>query len=208
MIGAFQPVTDRNLPARQIDERAGNEERRDSARPLLMQRHRRFGDALKAADAGADHDASGYLVFVGLGRPAGVGERLGRRRYGVNDELIAAALILRLHPLVGTVGVRRVAARDLRGDLARQIRDFEGFNPRRRRLAGDQPFPRGLDAAGQRRDHAETRHHDPLHPIPSKLVSPAGPVLAPTARAGRRRPLARSLVADVTWPPRRPSPGT
>ena len=76
MVGALETVGDRHLAAGEIDQPAGDEERRDAPRALLVQRHRGVVDAAEAADAGADQHAGVDLVLVGLGRPVGVAQRL------------------------------------------------------------------------------------------------------------------------------------
>ena len=157
------------MAAHQIDQAAGNEERRDAARPLLVQNDRRLGYAVQAADAGADHHACFDLLLVGLGGPLGVPQRLSRRRDAVNDEIIDPSLFLRLHPVVGIEGVGSLAARNLGGDLASEVRYVEVFDPGHRRLAGQQSTPSRLDPAGQRRNHAEARHHNPFHQQTSRL---------------------------------------
>ena len=75
--------------------------------------------------------------------PAGIVERLRGRAHREDDEVVDLALLLRLHPLVGIEGaVGAVAARDLAGDLGRQIGDVEGVDPPRAALALDQPRAR------------------------------------------------------------------
>ena len=99
---------------------------RNPARPFFLQHQRRLGNALDAADAGADHDAGSALVFVRCGAPAGILYRLLGRGHRIDDEVIDLALFLRLHPLVWIVGaVGAVAARDDAGDLAWKIRYLE-----------------------------------------------------------------------------------
>ena len=133
------------MSADEIDQPAGNEERRDAARPLFVQGDRGVVDAAEAADAGADQHAGLDLLLVGLGRPVGVVERLGRGGARVDDEIVDLALLLGLHPVVGIEGVGRVAARHLRGDLAGEVGDVEILDPGRapiRRPAGAATSPR------------------------------------------------------------------
>jgi hypothetical protein len=49
---------DRHIAGREIDDAAGNEERRYPARAALLQLDRGLRDALDAADAGADEHAA------------------------------------------------------------------------------------------------------------------------------------------------------
>ena len=69
--------------------------------PFSRNVHGRVGDALDAADAGADQHAGSGLILIACRPPAGVVERLARRAHGVDDEVVDLALLLRLHPLIG-----------------------------------------------------------------------------------------------------------
>ena len=163
MVGALEIVGDRNLSAQQIDEPAGNEERRDAARSFFVQGDGGVVDAAEPADSRAEQDAGLDLLLVGLGAPVGVAQRLRRGAHAVDDEVVDAALFLGLHPVVGIEGVRGVAARHLRGDLAGEVGNVEVLDPGRRRLAGEKPAPRRLDPASDRGHHAKTCNDDPPH---------------------------------------------
>ena len=76
MVRTLQAVLDRDIAGSEIDQAAGNEERRHLARAALLQEDRRVGDAGQAADAGADQGAGGALVLFALGMPVGIVERL------------------------------------------------------------------------------------------------------------------------------------
>ena len=110
MVWTLQMVSDRNVPAHQIDEPAGNKERRDAARSPLMQCHRGVVDASEAADSRADQDACLNLLLVGPGAPIRVAQRLRRGAHAVDDEVVDVALFLRLHPVVGIKPVGNGAA--------------------------------------------------------------------------------------------------
>jgi hypothetical protein len=87
----------------------------------------------------------------------GILERLGRCAHREDDEVVDLALLLRLHPLIGIeAAVGAVAARDLTGDLGREIGNLECLDPARAALALDQALPRRIDAARQRGDHSES----------------------------------------------------
>ena len=163
-------MLDRYIAGGEIDNAARNEERRHPPRAALVQRDRRVGDALDAANAGANHDAGGVLL-VGRGRlPAGVFERLLRRAHRIDDELVDLALFLRLHPLVGIVGaVGAVADRDHAGDLAGDVGDVERIDRLRPALARDQASPGVLNPATERSDHAHAGDDDTPQAI---LLSP------------------------------------
>ena len=173
MIGALEAEFDGDIAARDIDQPARNEERRHPARAAFLQRHRRLGDPLDAADAGADQHAGGDLVLVRFRHPGGVLERLARRAHGVDDEMVDLALLLRLHPLVGVErAVGPVAARDRASDPRRQVGDVEGLDPLGAALSRHQPLPGRLNSAGQWRHHAEAGHDDaPQLSRPGHLAS-------------------------------------
>ena len=96
--------------------------------------------------------------------PVGVIERLFRGGHGKEDEVVDLALFLRLHPLIGIeAAVRAVSARNLAGDLAGKIGDFESLDPSDPALSCEQPLPRRLDPAGERRHHAKTSDDDASH---------------------------------------------
>ena len=182
MVGPLELVGDRHVSAGQIDQPARNEERRDAARPFLVQGDRGVVDPAEAADAGADQDAGLDLLLISARAPIGVAERLGRGAHGVDDEIVDAPLLLGVHPVVGTEGVRRVAARHLGGDLARQVRNVETRDPGRSRFAGDEPAPGRLDAASQGADDAKSGDDDPphaLHPVRHFLALFRPPLFSP-----------------------------
>ena len=152
VVGAFQAEFDGDEAGCEIDDAAGNEERRHPARPLFPQCDGHIGDALDAADAGADHHAGIGLIFVALRPPAGVVERLACRAHGVDDELVDLALLLRLHPLIGIEGaIAAVAARDAAGDLTGDIGDVEPVDSFGAALTLEQALPCRLHAASERR---------------------------------------------------------
>ena len=96
--------------------------------------------------------------------PVGIVERLLRRRHGEKNEVVDLALLFRLHPLIGVESaVGAVAARNLAGDLAGKIGDFELLDARDPAFAGEQPLPCRLDPASERRHHAKTCDDDASH---------------------------------------------
>ena len=158
MVRALEAEADRDVARGEIDQAAGNEERADAARALLVQHDRGLVDAAEPADARADQDAGALLLFLGLGLDAGVVDGLLGRRHGVDDERIDLALILDVHPLVGielAVGV--VAERDAVGDLAGDVVDLEIVDALGAALAGEDVGPGGFDAAAEGRDEPHSR---------------------------------------------------
>src|SRR5262245_26689339 len=180
MVGPLQAVRYRNVSGREVDQAAGNEERRHPPRPSLLKRDRRLGDAGKTADARADHHTGLDLIVVAGGLPACVIERLAGGTQRKDDEIVDLALLLRLHPMVGIeAAVRAIAARNLASDLRRQIGHVESLDSPRAAVAVDEPPPGRLDAASERRHHAEPRDDDAshlllLHP-PSQYHIPPAP---------------------------------
>ena len=111
MIGTFEPEFDRHIARGEIDDAAGNEERRYAPRAFFLEHDRGIRDSLDAADAGTDHHAGRDLLFVAGRLPAGIVERLARGAHRIDDEIVDLALLFRLHPLVGIEGaVAAVAA--------------------------------------------------------------------------------------------------
>ena len=81
VVGTLEAEGDGDEAGSEIDDAARNEERRHAARALFAQHDRGVGDALDAADAGADQHAGAGLILVALRLPAGVVERLARRAH-------------------------------------------------------------------------------------------------------------------------------
>src|SRR5690349_2478813 len=125
--------------------------------------------------------------------PVGIVERLAGSGHREDDEIIDLALVLRLHPLVGIEGaIGAVAARHDAGDLARQIRDVERFDPARAALTVEDPLPGRLDATTEWRDHAEARDDNSPHASSSspspETSSPAACNKKPVERITMARP--------------------
>src|SRR4051794_33614364 len=164
MIGPLQAMRNRHVSRCQIDQAAGNEEWRDAARPPLFQHDSSLGNAGETTDPGPDHHPGIDLILMGYRLPAGVGERLLGGCNRKDDEVIDLALFLRLHPLVGVEAIARtVAARNLAGDLGRQIGDVERLDAPCPAVAIDQASPGRLDAASERRHHAKPCDDDASH---------------------------------------------
>ena len=164
MIGSLERMRDRHVARREIDEPAGDEERRDPTRTAVAQDKRGFRNAFDAADSGTDQNAADDLIVILPRMPVGVVERLRRRRHRKDDKVVDLALLFGLHPVVGIEGARRaVAARNLAGNLAGDIRDVEFFDAFDAAVAGQQPLPRLLDPAGERRHQSKTCDDDTSH---------------------------------------------
>ena len=167
MVRPAQSMLDRHIAACKVDESSGDEERRYAPRTLLVQDDGLIGDAAKATDAGAEHHAGIGTLLVGLRMPAGVGESLGRGTHGEDDEVIDLALLLRLHPLVSIErAAAAVAARHHHGDATGKIVSLEPGDRGSAALAGQEALPRLLDAASERRNHAEACDNYPSHFLP------------------------------------------
>src|SRR6516165_793168 len=177
VIGPLQAVRNRHISRRQVDQTAGDEERRHAPRPSLLQYDGSFGNAGETSDTGPDHHAGARLFVVARRLPARILERLARGAHGEDDEIIDLALLLRLHPLVGIeAAVRAITTRNLAGDLRRQIGHVEALDAPCPAIAVDETLPGRLNAASERRHHAEPCDDDASHilvlsPQPIPLVS-------------------------------------
>ena len=110
VVRPLEAVADRHLPRAEVDQRAGDEERRHPPRPLVAQGQRRLGDRSEPADARADDHPGALAVGLVLGHPVRVAHRLLGRRDGEDDEGVDLALVLRRHPVVGVEGPVRAVA--------------------------------------------------------------------------------------------------
>src|SRR6185295_3624797 len=118
--------------------------------------------------------------------PVGIVERLARRGHRKDDEIIDLALFLRLHPLVGIErAVTAVAAWNHAGDLARKIGNLECIDLPGAALTVEDALPRCVNAAAERRNHAQPRDNNPPH------VKNSSPRLA----AQNKKPGDRSTTA-------------
>src|SRR6516165_2153076 len=157
-------MRDRHVSGCKIDQAPWNEEWRNAPRSSFFQYDCGFGNSGKATNPGADQDTGGDLVLVAGGFPGRIVECLLRRANRKDDEVVDFALLLRLHPLIRIeAAVRAVAPRDLAGNFRRQIGDIERLDASRSALTVDQPPPRRLDAACERRDHAEPGDNHTSH---------------------------------------------
>src|SRR5262245_49856123 len=164
MVGPFQAVRNRYVARCEVNQATGNKERRDPPRPSLLKRDRGFCNAGKTADAGPDHHSRFDLVVMAGGLPTRIIERLARGAHRKDDEIVDLALLLRFHPMVGieaTVGA--VATWNLTSDLRRQIGHVEILDAPRSAAAFDEAPPGRLDAASERRHHAEACDDDASH---------------------------------------------
>ena len=135
-----------------------------SPRTAVPQDERGLGDAFDAANSGADQNAAYDLIVIGARVPVRVVKRLCRRRHRKDDKIVHLALLLWLHPVVGVEAAgRAVAAGNLAGNLAGDIRDIEFFDALDSAVTGNKPPPRLLDAASERRHQSQTCDDDPSH---------------------------------------------
>ena len=164
MVGALEPESDRHVSRHQVDQAGGNEKRADAPDVAAFDQHRVLGDLVQAADARADHDPGAHLVFLGFRRPAGIGDRLDRRRQTVDDEIVHAPLILRRHPVIGVEQpFGRFADRHLAGDFRRQVADIEGLDGADAGFSGQQFFPVDLNPTPQGGQKAQTGNNHTSH---------------------------------------------
>src|SRR5262249_31703757 len=184
VIGPLQAVRNRHISCCQVDQTAGDEERRHAPRPSLFQYDGSFGNAGETPDTGPDHHAGARLFVIARRLPARIVERLTRGAHGEDDEIIDLALLRRLHPLVGIeAAVGAITTPNLTGDLRRQIRNVEGLDAPGPAIAADEALPRRLDAASERRHHAESRDDDASH---LRFLSPQPISYSPAAARGAK----------------------
>src|SRR5690606_28955415 len=108
-------------------------------------------------------------------RPAGVLDRLLRRRHAVDDEAVDLALVLAGYPVVRVEpAVRGFALRGLAGDLRRQVRDIEVLDRPDSGSPVQEPPPGLLDARRQRRDKTETGYDNTSHALKASEPGPTG----------------------------------
>src|SRR6185312_1223778 len=164
VVRAFEAKIDGSVTGNEVDQATGDEERRDTPRPLFLQDDGCFADAFETADAGAHQDAGTVAIFLRLRLPAGILHRLFGRGDAEGDEIINPALLLGIEPQIGIERpVGAIAARNLRGDLGRQIAGVEVLDFARAALAFEDARPSFFDAAGERRDHTKASDNDPTH---------------------------------------------
>ena len=167
VVGTLEAELDRHEARGQVDQRAGNEERADAARALLVHQRGGVGNVAQATDAGAHENAGAVLLVLGLQLDAGILHRLLGGRHGIDDEVVVAADFLGIHPLLGIEGaVAAVAARDFAGDLAGQVGCIEARDLAAARLAREKPAPGFVDAIGERGNHTKSGDDDTPHAMP------------------------------------------
>ncbi len=104
------------------------------------------------------------LLLAGLGMPVRIGERLVGGRHGIDDEIVDLAALLGLHPIVGIeLALVLGTARNLAGDLAGEVVDLELGHAIGTALSREQILPRDIDAAAERRHHAQASDDNTPH---------------------------------------------
>ena len=192
VVGAHQPIFDRDLARDQVDQPAVDEMRRDAARPLFEADDRLALDPRQAADARADRAAGAQpLLLAHLGQPR-ILQRLAGGIDAVDDERIDLALDLVIDTLARIEAVGVVGGLHLAGDAALLVARVEARDRPRAGLAGEDVGPGGLHIRTQRGDEAQSGDDDATHGnLSASLPSPPrrrGPMSASTgggARGGR-----------------------
>ncbi len=145
LVGAARAVLDGDVAGGEVDDGAGDEERRDLARAAVEQVDVFAFDDVEAADAGADVDAEAVAIFVG-DLEAGVGHGLGGGGEGEVDEAAHLAGFFFVHE------EERVEVLDLGGEADGVASEIEGLDLGHTALAGQQALP---DLRGGFADPAE-----------------------------------------------------
>ena len=190
--GPFRPCPNGDVAARQIDQTAWDEERRQPPRTLLLQQQCAVVDAAETTDPGADHDTGLDLLFVGFGGPIRIRQRLGRCTDGEKDEVVDLALLFRLKPIVRIeLALGRIAPRNLGRDAAGQVRHFEIADRGGSAVACRQSPPGRIGISAQRCHQTDAGDDDASRCVHSTLprprCGPCGPVLPNGARRSLRR---------------------
>src|SRR5689334_6048420 len=107
MVRSFETKANGGVPRNEVDQPAGDEKRRDLPRALFVQDDRGFGNAVQAANAGADQNSGCLPVVFGFRLPSGIVHRLLSGGKAVGDEMIYPTLLLRFQPAVGVEGTVR-----------------------------------------------------------------------------------------------------
>src|SRR5262249_60344197 len=100
-------MLDGHIAGSEIDEAPGDKEGRHLARATLFQEDRSFGNAVEAANSGADHGAGGTALFLCCRMPTGIVEGLARRSHRENYEVVDLVMILSILPLIRLEGAVR-----------------------------------------------------------------------------------------------------
>ena len=163
MIGAHQPVFDRDLTRDEVDEPSMHEMGADTPRAVFVQVDALLFDPRQSADARADRRAGAQprrLVHVGEPR---VLDRLPRRIQAVNDECIDLPLRLVVDTLGRIEAIFVVRRLHLARDAAFLVAGVEFGDPSGAAFRRQDILPAGLDVASERSHQPETRHHDTAH---------------------------------------------
>ena len=172
MVRALETQPDRHLTGNEIDEAAGDEERRDAARAFFLQDKDFALDAFQPADARTGHDAGALALFFRLQIKPGVVKGHLRGRDAVDDELVHAPPLARFDPVVGIERSlsRRVAAagtvsmRHLRRDVTGERGRIEFLDAPGAGFAVDQPAPYRIISRAQRADDSNSGDNNASHP--------------------------------------------
>jgi hypothetical protein len=139
VVRALEAVADRHLPAGEVDQGGRDEERADLAGPALLEEHRRVGDAVEAADAGADQHPGPVLLLLGLRLPARILDGLDRGGDAVDDELVVAPELLGVDIIGGAERALAVTLGNDAADLGGEIGDVEVLDGANTGPAGQEP---------------------------------------------------------------------
>src|SRR3954447_22949619 len=121
--------------------------------------------------------------------PPGIVKRLTCGAHREDDKIVDLALVLWLHPLIGIEGaVGAVAPRNDAGNSAGQVGNVKAVDLLGAALAIEDARPGRLDAAAQRRHHAQARDDNPPH------IQHSSPAFA----ACKERPLERAKTAPCS----------
>ena len=164
VVRPLEAIADAHLARNQVDQCAGDEERRHAPRALVADDQRGFLDRAQPADARPDHNPGAHPALLVLGHPVRVAHRLIGGGNAVEDEIIDLAALFREHVGIGVErAVRAVAIGHLAGILRGHVGRVEPGDRTGTGLTVKDAAPGFLDPIGQGRDQSKARYDDTTH---------------------------------------------
>ena len=164
VVRPFEAIADADLTGDQVDQRAGDKERRHAARPLFLDKNGGVGDGGQPANPRPDHHTRAQPTFLVLRCPPGILHRHLGGGDTIKDKGVDLALFLWRQPVVGVErAVGSVAMRHFAGIGRAKVARVKARDRPRTGLSGQKTAPRFLDPAGQRCDQTQTGNDNSAH---------------------------------------------
>ncbi len=155
MVRPLEAELDRDLTRDQVDQRAGDKERRHAAWALLFNQQSGFCDRVQAANTRTNHHAGPFKRIYIFRHPVGIFDSHLRSSQTKQDKFVNLAAILGGHPVVGIEGpVGAIAIRHFTRVFRGDVRGIELRDWPRPGLSVQNPRPGFLYATGQRSNHS------------------------------------------------------